>query len=115
VFPRSVQDVPVPSRDFEVRVERSIELRVVVIDGETRESLRSFNVELSRESVIDGLATTRPFRSASLYEEDGTWRVPVPVGRLVLFVETPDHRPFHGAVDVPPEPGPLEVLVEMSR
>jgi hypothetical protein len=115
VLPATVQNVPVPSPGLVLTVERSVMLRLVVRDAETEAPLPLFNVSLERERIVDGQPRTVRFRSASAYEEDGTWEAPVPRDRIVLFVEAPDRQPVHGFVLVPAGEGVFEVLVEMSR
>ncbi len=114
ILPATVQGVS-PGDVVVVTVERSVMLRVVVRDAESKAPLPLFNVSLERERVVDGRPKTVPFHTATLHEEDGVWEVPVPKGRLVLFVEAPDRQPVHGAVEIPDTLAPVEVLVEMAR
>ncbi len=115
VLPATMGGIQVPSSGLVLTVDRSAMLRILVRDAATKEILPLFNVDLKREKYVGGETRLLSFRSAALFEEDGAWDVPVPAGRLVLFVEAPDHDPVHAAVDVPAGPGPFEVLVEMGR
>ncbi len=111
----SVSDIDAPSSDVRIVVERTSMLRIVVRDAATGALLPLFNVNLERRRTVDGIEQSVPFHSAALYEEDGTWEVPVPRTEIILFVEAPDHVPVHAAVDVPDSDGPFEVIVEMQR
>ena len=124
VFPTSLRGIVPPRQDVVLVVERSVMLRIRVQDAVSLAPLARFNVSLERERVIDGERRVVPFRTATLYEEDGTWTVPVPAGgEVTLFVEAPEHRPFHGAVDVPEGggegggdgDGEYEVTIAMQR
>jgi hypothetical protein len=111
----TVEGVPVPAPGLVIEVERTTMLHLVVRDGPDGPPLPLFNVEMSRERTVDGETTLVPFRSATLHEEDGTWRVPVPRGRIVLFVEAPDRVPIHAAIEVPSLDGPFEAVFPMAR
>lgn len=111
----SVGGIVPPKSDVVIVARRMVDLRIVVRDAETGAVLPLFNATLETRRVVDGEEKLVPFRSATLYEEDGTWDVRVPRGETVLFLEAPGHRPFHAVVDVPKPSGEYEVVVEMQR
>jgi RNA polymerase sigma-70 factor (ECF subfamily) len=115
VLPASVHDVVPPKTGLVVVAQRTVSLRLVVRDAETGAALPLFNATLERRVVEDGEEKLVPFRSATLYEEDGAWDVEVARGETVLFLEAPGHKPFHAAVDLPKSSGEYEVVVEMQR
>lgn len=110
-----VHDIHPPKTGLVVVAERTVPLRIVVRDAATGAALPLFNVSLERRVAENGEEKLVPFRTATLYEEDGAWDVMVARGETVLFVEAPDHKPFHAAVDVPASKGEYEVVVEMQR
>jgi len=115
LLPTTVGDITPPARDVVVVAQRTVLLRIVVKDAETGAVLPLFNASVERRVVEDGEEKLVPMHTATLYEEDGAWEVAVPKGEAVLFVEAPDHRPVHAAVDVPASKGEYEVVVEMQR
>jgi RNA polymerase sigma-70 factor (ECF subfamily) len=114
-LPATVGDIDPPARNVVVVAQRTVRLTILVRDADTAAVLPLFNVSLERRVVEGGEEKLVPFRSATLYQQDGAWDVAVPRGETVLFVEAPDHKPFHAAVDVPKPSGEYEVVVEMQR
>ena len=115
VLPATVQGVRLPAAGLVLTVERRVLLRILVRDAATGAVLPLFNASVERERVVGGAPRVVPGRSATRDEEGGAWVVAVPRGRIALFVEAPDHRPVHAAVEIPGGGGPFEVLVEMAR
>jgi hypothetical protein len=111
----ALPDLAAPATGLVFRVERIAKLTLRVRDAATGAALPLFNVALERERIVDGEARNEPLHHATLHEEDGAWTTRVPRGEMTLFVEAPDHVPFHGAVTVPAEEGEWEVVIEMRK
>ena len=110
VLPTTVQGVRIPTAGLELRVERTVRLRLRFSDRITGEPLPRFAYEVMREKVVDGERRMVPFRSGSPYREDGAVEMRVPRVELHFFVEAPDRDPVHAAVTIPTEgDGPFEV------
>jgi hypothetical protein len=113
--PATVGGLVAPAHSVDLVVERNALLTILVRDAESKEKLSLFNVTLERDQVVDGSLQRVLVRAATLHEEDGAWDVRVPRTDVVLFVEAPERRPFHGVVTIPAADGTYEVLVEMQR
>jgi len=91
-FSKRVDDVPVPSDVFQIRIERAYPLHIEVVSAATGEILKRTRGRARRETEVDGETTFLQFRSWSTYREDGLHELPAPAGRVELTVEAPGPR-----------------------
>ena len=112
-FPVHRDGVTVPAPGLEFTVQRTCMLRVLIRAVGTGEPLPQYAIEFKREVHEDGELKLKGFRSTGRYDEKGQYELPVPRGRLQLYVEAAGREPVHASVMISDTAGPKEVLIEM--